>query len=86
MGLFGPSLTPEEKVERQLNQEQAMMNSLGLGYMTDSIDIEAIKKINGMLNNANRNKDALVRQSLFTQVLIEQNFIIMRQLEKLINR
>lgn len=85
MALFTKS-TPEELVERQLNQEQTLLSAYGLEDMVDSKDIEAIKRINGTLLVANKERDFAKKHSEYLAVIIEQNFMIIRQLERLLEK
>lgn len=81
--------------KKQTNEEkqQNVLEKYGLNHLTDPRDIESVKKIatqmagtdlmdTGLkLNLASKPEQRL--QISYQRVLIEQNFIIMRQLDKI---
>ena len=90
MALFS---TPEQKVEKQLQKEQAMMAKYGLDDLTDPKDIDSVRKIVSELSGTgftggffSNEKDAIKDQTYFMRAIVEQNFIMIRQLERLINK
>lgn len=89
MGLFDK----ESKEEKQVRKEQEMLSKYGLTTLTDQTDIASVKKIinelvgtglmeTGMkLSLSAKTEDQL--QVQYQRVLMEQNFIIIRQLDRL---
>lgn len=89
MGLFDK----ESKEEKQARKEQEMLSKYGLTTLTDRTDIESVKKIIGelvgtglmetgmKLSMTAKTEDQL--QVQYQRVLMEQNFIIIRQLDRL---
>lgn len=83
-------MTKEEKTEQK---EQELMARYGLESVSDPIDIESLKKITthmigtGMLDLGMKlmmkakPEDQL--QAQYQRVLVEQNFIIIRQLDRI---
>lgn len=91
MGFFGDSETPEEKARKK---EQAMLGKYRLTSLTDPEDIASVKEIvtelmgTGMMEAGAKlgggNERALLKvQMIYQRTLIEQNFIIIRQLDRI---
>ena len=85
--------TPEEKVEKQLQKEQAMMAKYGLDDLTDPKDIDSVRKIVSELSGTGSmssifqsEKDSLKCQTYLLRAIVEQNFIMIRQMERLVNK
>lgn len=91
MALFGKE--KETKEEKQARKEQETLAKYGLDTLTDQTDIDSVKKIvselvgtglmeAGMkLSMGAKPEDQL--QVQYQRVLMEQNFIIIRQLDRL---
>lgn len=91
MALFGKE--KETKEEKQARKEQETLAKYGLDTLTDQTDIDSVKKIvselvgtglmeAGMkLSMGAKAEDQL--QVQYQRVLMEQNFIIIRQLDRL---
>ena len=91
MALFGKE--KETKEEKQARKEQETLVKYGLDTLTDQTDIDSVKKIVselvgtglmevGMkLSMGAKPEDQL--QVQYQRVLMEQNFIIIRQLDRL---
>ena len=89
MGLFDK----ESKEDKQTRKEQEMLSKYGLTTLTDQTDIASVKKIiselvgtgmmeTGMkLSMTAKTEDQL--QVCYQRALLEQNFIIIRQLDRL---
>ena len=83
----------ETKEEKQARKEQEMLAKYGLNTLTDQTDIDSVKKIVGelvgtgmmetgmKLSMSAKTEDQL--QVQYQRVLMEQNFIIIRQLDRL---
>ena len=87
MALFGAKETKEDKVARKT---QAMLEKYGLEYL-DPKDMESVRSIgnalmgNGMieLGTALTGSGVDVAKMSYLRALIEQNWIIIRQLDRL---
>ena len=87
MALFGAKETKEDKVARKT---QAMMEKYGLEYL-DPKDLESVRNIgyalmgNGLieLGTALSGSGVDVAKMSYLRALIEQNWIIIRQLDRL---
>lgn len=86
----------EEKEALAKQKEYEMMQQYGLQSLTDPDDITSVRKIIqelsgtgmmelGVLLGANE-KYALKAQMLYQRALIEQNFIIIRQLDRIASK
>ena len=87
MALFGAKETKEDKVARKT---QAMMEKYGLEYL-DQKDLESVRNIgyalmgNGMIEfgTALSGSGVDVAKMSYLRALVEQNWIIIRQLDRL---
>ena len=91
MGLFNNGETKEEKAERK---EAKMLHKYGLDELGEIEDVESVKtivqelsgsglfKVGMALGGAN-DKELLKQQVYYQRAMIEQNFIIIRQLDRL---
>lgn len=88
MGLFGES---EEKREQMI---QSMMAQYGLEDLTDPKDIQCVQDIaydlyeHGMIDFASRfhGKGTDAAQLAYLNAIMQQNFIIIRLLDKIANK
>lgn len=79
------------KEEKQLRQQQEVMEKYGLQDLSDPQDIESVKKIVQELYGTNVMEAGLklsgspadIEKVIFLRTLIEQNFIIIRQLDRI---
>lgn len=91
MALFGNKETKEEK---QAAKTAALLEKYGLQELSDPRDLESVKQIAASLagNNLIEFGTALsgsaqdVAKMTYLHALIDQNWIIIRQLDKLINK
>ena len=91
MALFGEKETKEEKKARKA---QELLEKYGLQDLSDPRDIEAVKNINyklmgnGLIEAGNLLSGSGVDSAKmsYLSAIIEQNWIIIRQLDKLINK
>lgn len=91
MGLLGEKESKEEKRERKF---QELVEKYGLEDLTDPQDIKAIKEIGDTLLGNRLIELGLAFQGnapdsakmTYFRVLMEQNFIIIRQLNRIINK
>lgn len=91
MGLLGDKETREEKQERKFRE---LVEKYGLQDLTDPQDQKAIKDIGETLLGNKLIELGLAFQGnapdsakmTYFRVLMEQNFIIIRQLNKIINK
>ena len=91
MGLFG---SKEDKEARAAEKEQKMLAKYGLQELTDPQDIESVRNIvseligTGLMElgatfgGANE-KDIAKVQMYYQRTIIEQNFIMIRQLDRI---
>ena len=85
MGMFG------SKEDKKAMKEQELLAKYGLDNLSDSVDAAAVKRVaNSVLANnfmlvgsAMRGKGEEVAMISLLQALVEQNWIIIRQLDKL---
>ena len=93
MALFNnaPKETKEEKAARK---ERELLEKYGLTNLSDSKDIESVKKIisemvgtglmeTGITLGGGNEKDILKVQLHYQRAILEQNFIMIRQLDKI---
>ena len=88
MGLFGNGETKEEKKARKI---QELLQKYGLDNLSDPRDLEAVKNISNNLagNNLIELGTALQGNGVdsakltYMRAIMEQNFIIIRQLDRL---
>ena len=91
MGLFDKE-PKETKEEKQARKEQEMLAKYGLSTLTNPTDIASVKKIvselagtgmmeAGMTLSGGKTEDKL--QVYYQRVLMEQNFVIIRQLDRI---
>lgn len=91
MGLFGDNESAEEKA---LKKQQAMLAKYRLTELTDPDDIASIRDImlelagTGMMEfgaklGGGNEKNLLKVQMIYQRTLLEQNFIIIRQLDRI---
>lgn len=92
MALFGKK---ESKEEKQARKQQELLEKYNLDELTDPKDIESVKKIveelagcalveAGYKLGAGNQTDIAKTQTYYQRCIIEQNFIMIRKLEKLI--
>lgn len=91
--MFGSKETREEK---QARKEPELLDRYGLGELSDPDDIASVKKIvseltgtglmeTGMkLSMGAKTEDQL--QVIYQRTIMEQNFIIIRQLDKILKK
>ena len=91
MALFGKD--KEDKAEKQAKKEQELLAKYGLENLSDPIDVETIRKIANELTGtglmsagtkisfASKPEDLL--QICYQRALVEQNFIMIRQLDRI---
>lgn len=92
MGLFKSA---EEKAEIQAQKEQKVLEQYGLQNLSDPEDIASVKKIAAELAGSglsefgallSGNDTAMNRaQTQYVRAVMEQNFIIIRQLDRIAN-
>lgn len=91
MGLFQ---SKEQKEQKQLEKEMEILERYGLTELTDERDIESVKTIVSRMAGKNLMElgialgggtevDLLRMQTDYMRALVEQNFIIMRMLNRL---
>lgn len=88
MGLFGSGETKEEKQARKISE---MLAKYGLEELSDPRDVAAVKEIAAELAGNKMIEAGAALQGngvdaaklAYLRVLMEQNFIIIRQLDKL---
>ena len=91
MALFGGKETKEEK---QARKEQEMLAKYRLNSLTDPEDIVSVQKIvnellgtglmeTGVVFGGGNEKDILKIQLYYQRAILEQNFIMIRQLDKI---
>ncbi len=83
----------ETKEEKQARKQQEMLDKYGLGNLSDPDDIESVKKIvnelvgTGMMETGMAlsmgGKASEVLPVYYLRAIMEQNFIIIRQLDRL---
>ncbi len=92
MGLFNSS--KETKEEKQARKELEMMEKYGLQSLSDQKDIDSVRKIVseltgtgvmefGIAFGAGGERDLLRMQMNFQRAILEQNFILIRQLDRI---
>lgn len=89
--MFGSKESKEEKAARQ---EQELLEKYGLQELSDPQDIASVKRIASELVGTNlietgmklSGSPADVEKITFLRTLIEQNFIIIRQLDRISKR
>lgn len=82
----------EEKAAKQESKEQALLDKYGVGSLSDSEDLDSVRKIAQELLGSGF-MEAGVKLSLakpeiqlpisYQRAIMEQNFIIIRQLDKI---
>lgn len=93
MALFGNG-TKETKEEKQARKEREALEKYGMQDLTDPDDIESVKKIvselvgtglmeAGITLGGGTEKDILKTQLYYQRALLEQNFIMIRQLDRI---
>lgn len=93
MGLFKSA---DEKEMERLAKEQKALEKYNLTTLTDPADIESVKKIVeeltgtglmelGITLGGGSEKDLLKIQMYYLRAIMEQNFIIIRLLDKLVS-
>ncbi len=93
MALFGGK-DKESKEDKQARKEQEMLAKYGLQDLTDPQDIESVRKIvsemigtglqeAGITLGGGNEKDILRVQLYYQRAILEQNFILIRQLDKI---
>ena len=91
MALFGNKETKDEKAERK---QRAMLEKYGLQTLSDPEDIASIKTIVselagtglmevGLALGAGNDRDIQKTQLAYQRTLVEQNFIMIRQLDRI---
>lgn len=90
MALFG---NKEDKEAKAAAKEQAMLDKYGLGSLSDPADIKSVRSIvtelmgTGMMEFgsmlAPNEKTLLQVQMHYQRALLEQNFVIIRQLDRI---
>lgn len=94
MGLFGNG-NKETKEEKQARKEQEMLEKYGLQELSNDDDIASVKKIvselagsglmeTGIALGGGNEKDILRVQMNYQRAILEQNFILIRQLDRII--
>jgi hypothetical protein len=84
----------EEKAAKAAEKEQKLLEKYNLTALSDPEDIESVRKIVselvgtglmelGLALGAGSEKDILKMQLNFQRAIVEQNFIIIRQLDKI---
>lgn len=82
----------EEKEERRINKEQALMDKYGVGSLSDPADRESVKRIanellgSGWMETGLKLSFAKAEIQLpisLQRAMMEQNFIIIRQLDRI---
>ncbi len=95
MALFGGN--KETKEEKQARKELEMLQKYGLQSLKDKEDVESVRKIvtelagTGLMEagaalGGGSEKDLLKIQMYYQRALIEQNFIMIRQLDKIASK
>lgn len=90
MALFG---SKEDKEAKQAEKEQALLDKYGLGELTDPADVKSIQSIVTKLTGpgimefgamlAPNEKAMLQVQMHYQRAIVEQNFMIIRQLNRI---
>lgn len=90
MALFG---SKEDKEAKQAEKEQALLDKYGLGTLSDPEDIKSVRAIVTQLAGtglmefgamlAGNEKAMLNTQMHFQRAMVEQNFVIIRQLDRI---
>lgn len=85
--------TAEEKAAIQAQKEQALLDKFGLGNLSDPEDVKSLQKIASELTGTGMsefgalltgNEKEFARLSAtYTRAIVEQNFIMIRQLDRL---
>lgn len=92
MALFGNN--KETKEEKSARKERELLEKYGLENLTDPQDIESVKKIvselagtglmeAGITLGGGNEKDILKTQLYYQRTILEQNFILIRQLDRI---
>lgn len=93
MALFG-SKDKETKEEKEARKEREVLEKYGLQTLKNPEDIESVKKIVselagtglmelGITLGGGNEKDILKNQLYYQRALLEQNFIMIRQLDRI---
>lgn len=93
MALFG-SKDKETKEEKEARKEREVLEKYGLQALKNPEDIESVKKIVSELSGTGlmelgitlgggNEKDILKNQLYYQRALLEQNFIMIRQLDRI---
>lgn len=85
--------TAEEKAAIQAQKEQALLDKFGLGNLSDPEDIKSLQKIAGELAGtgmsefgatlSGNEKEFARLTATYTRTIVEQNFIMIRQLDRI---
>lgn len=93
MALFG-NKDKETAEEKEARKQRAMLEKYGLHTLSDPEDVESVKKIisellgtglmeAGIKLGGGNEKDILKTQLYYQRTLVEQNFIMIRQLDRI---
>lgn len=93
MGLFNGG-AKETKEEKQVRKEREALEKYGMQDLTDPDDIQSVKKIvselvgtglmeTGITLGGGNERDILKTQLYYQRAILEQNFIMIRQLDKI---
>lgn len=94
MALFGGSKEKETKEEKKARKQQEMLEKYGMQDLSNAEDIESVRKIvaelagtgmmeTGITLGSGNEKDILRVQLYYQRALLEQNFIMIRQLDRI---
>ncbi len=94
MPLFGNKAPKETKEEKQERKQQEMLAEFGLNELSDQKDIDSVLRISLEMNGTNlsefdaaigkaNERDFAKMQMHFQRAIIEQNFIMIRQLDRI---
>ena len=94
MALFGGKDHKETKEEKEARKVQETLNRYDLQALSDPKDIDSVKRIVaelcgtdlmelGVIFGAGNEKDFAKQQMYYQRAMIEQNFIIIRQLDRI---
>lgn len=85
--------TAEEKAAIQAQKEQALLDKFGLGNLSDPEDIKSLQKIASELTGTGMSefgallsgdgKEFARLTATYTRTIVEQNFIMIRQLDRI---
>lgn len=94
MPLFGNKSTKETKEEKQERKQKEILSDIGLDDLTDPKDIDNALRISLELNGSNlaefdaaigkaNERDLAKMQMQYERVMLEQNFLMIRQLRRI---